>query len=136
MQDFTTLAGLGAGEQVVSAQVNDLGMIAIGTGKGGYLLLPRVMGQFSSSLNPSVVGQPVTFTAKFSSIAGPPPDGELVTFSVSGKVVASVPISGGVAQYTTSTITAGSHGVIVNYPGDVSHIAVKYPALTQVVTKN
>jgi probable HAF family extracellular repeat protein len=135
MQDFTTLAGLITGEQVSSAQVNDLGVIAIATNKGGYLLLPKVLGTFTSSANPSVFGQPVTFTANLSSVTGPPPDGESVTFSVSGKVVGSAPLSGGVAQFTISSITVGGHAVVVNYPGDASHIAVKYAALNQKVIK-
>jgi probable HAF family extracellular repeat protein len=135
MRDFTTLAGLIAGEQVSSAQINDLGVIAIATNKSGYLLLPKVLGTFTSSANPSVFGQPVTFTANLSSITGPPPDGEIVTFSVSGKVVGSAPLSGGVAQFTISSITVGGHAVVVNYPGDASHIAVKCAALNQKVIK-
>lgn len=135
MQDFTTLAGLIPSEQVSAAQVNDLGVIAISTNKGGYVLFPRVMGSFTSSANPSILGQPVTFTANLNSIAGPPPDGETVTFSVSGKVVGTATISGGIAQFTTSSITVGGHGVVVNYPGDSSHVAVKFAALTQVVQK-
>lgn len=135
MQDFTTLAGLIAGEQICSAQVNDLGMIAISTNKGGYLLLPKVTGKFATSGSPSVVGQLVTFTATLSSIAGPPSDGETVTFSAGGTALGSATIAGGVAEYTTSALTAGSHAITVNYLGDVSHPAVKFSALTQVVSK-
>jgi probable HAF family extracellular repeat protein len=135
MKDFTTLAGLANTEQVYSAQVNDLGVIAMSTSKGGYLLLPKVTGTFSSSANPSTVGQPVTFTAKLSSIAGPPPDGETVQFLVGTKVVGTATLQGGVAKFTTSTITAGSHAIAVNYGGDVSHLAIKFAALTQVVNK-
>jgi probable HAF family extracellular repeat protein len=135
MQDFTVLAKLPASEQVSLAQVNDLGMIAISTNKGGYLLLPKVFGTATSSANPSIVGQPVTFTANLTSLAGPPPDGETVTFSVSGKVVGTGTLSGGVAQFTTSSITPGGHVVLVNYPGDVSHLPMKFTAFTQKVTR-
>jgi probable HAF family extracellular repeat protein len=135
IKDFTVLAGLIAGEQVSSAQINDLGVIAIATNKGGYLLLPKVLGTFTSSANPSVAGQAVTFTAHLTSITGPPPDGETVQFTVGGKVIGTATLTGGVAQLTTSTIVAGSHAVGVIYSGDVSHVAVKYAALTQVVSK-
>ncbi len=135
MQNFTTLAGLAASEQICSAQVNDLGMIAISTNKGGYLLLPKVTGEFATSGSPSILGQPVTFTATLSSIAGPPPDGETVTFSAGGTLLGSANIAGGVAEFTTSALAVGSHAITVNYPGDVSHPAVKFSALTQVVSK-
>jgi probable HAF family extracellular repeat protein len=133
MKDFTVLAGLVNTEQISSAQVNDLGVIAISTSKGGYLLLPKVLGAFTSSANPSAAGQPVTFTAKLTTIAGPPPDGETVQFVVSGKVLGTATLTGGVAQFTTSAIAAGSHAVVVNYGGDANHASAKYAALTQVV---
>jgi probable HAF family extracellular repeat protein len=135
MQDFTVVAGLTSGQQVYSLQVNDAGVIAISTSKGGSLLIPKMTATFTSSSNPSVVGQPVTFTATLSSAAGPPPDGETVTFSVSGKVVGSGTLQGGVAQFTTSAIIAGSHPVQAEYAGDGNYLATKYNALTQVVNK-
>ncbi len=133
MKDFTALAGLVASEQVSAAQINDLGVIAIATRKGGYLLLPKISGKFSSSLNPSKYGQAVTLTATLTSITGAPPDGETVQFVVGGVVVGSSTITGGVAQLTTSAIAKGAHTVTVNYPGDVSHGAVKLAAFTQTV---
>jgi probable HAF family extracellular repeat protein len=133
MKDFTALTGLVNTEQISSAQVNDLGVIAISTSKGGYLLLPKVLGAFTSSANPSAAGQPVTFTAKLTTIAGPPPDGETVQFVVSGNVLGTATLTGGVAQFTTSAIAAGSHAVVVNYGGDANHVSAKYTAMTQVV---
>jgi hypothetical protein len=133
MKDFTVLAGLGNNQQIYSAQVNDLGVIAISTSKGGYLLLPKVLGTVTSSVNPSTAGQPVTFTANLTSIAGPPPNGETVQFLMGGTVIGTSQIIGGIARFTTSTLPVGSHGVQASYSGDVSHMAVKYPAITQVV---
>jgi probable HAF family extracellular repeat protein len=135
MKDFTILAGLTNTEQVYSAHVNDLGMIAISTNKGGYLLLPKVLGTFSSSANPAVAGQPVTLTAKLTSISGPPPDGETVQFVVGGHVMGTATLTGGIATLTTSSIAVGSHPVVVSYGGDVSHVAAKYNAFTQVITQ-
>jgi len=108
MQDFTVLAGLGPNEQTYSAQVNDFGVVAIATNRGGYLLVPKMDATIASSANPSVLGQPVTFTATVASIAGPPPDGEIVEFEVSGQVVGSATLKGGTAQFTTSSIPVGS----------------------------
>jgi probable HAF family extracellular repeat protein len=132
MQDFTVLAGVGTTLQPYSMQVNDFGVIAITTKKYGYLLVPRMMGPFTSSANPSVLGQPVTFTATMTSIAGPPLDGETVQFVVSGKVYGSATLHGGVAQFTTAAIPVGSHIVLAKYDGDANYLPTKF-SLTQVV---
>ena len=132
MQDFTVLAGVGPTLQPYSMQVNDFGVIAITTKKYSYLLVPRMTGPFTSSANPSVLGQPVTFTASMTSIAGPPPDGETVKFVVSGKVYGSATVHGGVAQFTTSAIPVGSHVVMAQYSGDANYLLTKF-SLTQVV---
>jgi len=135
MQDFTVLAGLNSGEQIYSAQVNDFGVVAISTNKGGYLLIPKMTVTLTSSVNPSVLGQPVTFTATLASIAGPPPDGETVQFVVSGKTLGSGTLKGGVAQFTSSAIAVGSHVVVPKYRGDANYLAAKSTGITQVVTK-
>jgi Bacterial Ig-like domain (group 3) len=131
MQDFSVLAGLK--QPAYSVQVNDFGVIAISTGRGGYLLVPKMATTFTSSANPSVAGQPVTFTASMTSIAGPPPDGETVQFLVSGKVYGSAALHGGVAQFTTSAIPVGSHTVVAKYLGDANYLPAKYTAIMQVV---
>ena len=133
MQDFTVLAGFGVSQQAYSVQVNDFGVVAISTNKGCYLLVPKMAATITSSVNPSVVGQPVTFTATLTSIAGPPPDGEMVQFVVSSKVYGSSPLKGGVAQFTTSAIPVGSHIVVAKYFGDANYLPAKYTAVTQVV---
>jgi probable HAF family extracellular repeat protein len=133
MEDFTVLAGLASGQQVYSLQVNDAGVIAISTNKGGSLLVPKMTAKFTSSANPSVLGEPVTFTATMTSIAGPPPDGDTVQFLVSGNVVGTATLQGGVAHFTTSTIAVGSHAVQAEYSGDANYLPTKYNAFTQVV---
>jgi len=131
MQDFSVLAG--TSQQAYSLQVNDFGVVAISTNKGCYLLVPKMASTITSSANPSVVGQPVTFTATMKSIAGPPPDGETVQFVVSGKVYGSSTLKGGVAQFTTSAIPVGSHIVVAKYFGDANYLPAKYTAITQQV---
>lgn len=126
MQDFTVLAGLSQGQQTYSVQANDSGVIALSTNTACYLLIPKMVGAITSSANPSVVGQAVSFTVTMNSIAGPPPDGELIQFLVSGKLVATVPLKGGVARFTTSTMTAGPHVIQAKYAGDANYLAYKY----------
>jgi probable HAF family extracellular repeat protein len=135
MQDFSVVAGLAVGRHVNSAQVNDAGVIAMSTNTGGFLLVPKMTTTLTSSLNPSVLGQSVTFTTTITSIVGPPPDGEIIQFVVGGKVYGSVGLKSGFAQFTTSAIPAGSHAVVAKYAGDTNYLAAKSTAVTQVVSK-
>ena len=76
----------------------------------------------SSSANPSTVGQPVTFTAVVTapSYQGTPTG--TVTFTIDGQAQTPVTLAlvGGSdqAQFTTSTLAAGSHTVSAAYSGD------------------
>lgn len=134
MKDLNTMAALSANIQITAASVNDAGVIAASTNKGGYLLVPKMTANFKSSANPSIVGQPVTLTATITSIVGAPPDGDTVLFSTGGKVLGTATLSGGVAQFTTSAIAIGSHAITANFSGDANYLPTKYAnALTQVV---
>ena len=74
----------------------------------------------TTSLSPSFVGQPVTFTATVKSSYGTIPDGELVTFYDGTTAMASVALAGGKAAYTTSSLSARMHVIKATYPGDTS----------------
>jgi probable HAF family extracellular repeat protein len=133
MQDLRTLAGLSKSLQPYSIQVNDYGVVAMSTNRGLELLSPMMYATMTSSQNPSLVGQSVTFTVKLSSIAGPPPDGEVVKFTVNGVYYGSATLSGGVAQFTTSAIPSGPHTVVAKYVGDANYLPNKYSAIQQQV---
>src|SRR5262249_19176534 len=73
-----------------------------------------------SSVNPSTIGQPVTFTA---TVAGNPAvtcsPTTTVTFKDSATVLGTGTLNGsGQATLTTSTLTAGNHSITVVYGGD------------------
>lgn len=74
----------------------------------------------TSSLNPSLVGQPVTFTAAVASAFGNIPDGELVTFLDGTAQVGTGLTSGGAATFTTSALSAKTHTIKAKYAGDAS----------------
>ena len=85
----------------------------------------------ASSLNPSNVGQSVTFTAsvtpQFSgTVTGP------VTFYDGTTVLKTVSLSGGTAKYTTSTLTSGAHSIAATYNGNAS-FSGSSASLTQTV---
>ena len=133
MQDLATVAGLSSNHQPYWVQVNNFGVIAMTSNLGGYLLIPKMSATFTSSANPSVKGQPVTFTATLTSIAGPPPDGETVRFTFKGILLGTGTLKGGVASITTPAMTVGSGTVFAVYSGDANYLSTKYNALVQVV---
>jgi hypothetical protein len=71
----------------------------------------------TSSANPALVGQSITYTATVSSqFSGTP--GGTITFKQGGVTLNTVPLSGGVATFTTSYVSAGSFSIKANYSGD------------------
>jgi len=87
----------------------------------------------ASSLNPSVVGQAVTFTATVSSSAGAPPNGETITFKNGSSILGTAQLSAGAASLTTSSLAAGIYTITATYPGDSNFAASTSPGLRQVV---
>lgn len=88
----------------------------------------------SSSRSPSLVGQPVTFTATVSAKYPTIPDGDLVTFSDVNVILSSVPLAGGTASYTTSSLSAKSHIIKASYAGN-SNFEPSTKTVTQEVDK-
>jgi hypothetical protein len=87
----------------------------------------------TSSLNPSVVGQTITFTATVTSSAGIPPNGETVTFYNGTAVLGTAPLSAGAAMLTTSVLPAGVFTITARYPGDSTFAASTSLGLRQTV---
>jgi hypothetical protein len=83
-----------------------------------------------SSLNPSTVGQAVTFTATVS--GGTSPTGN-VQFREGATVLATVPLAGATAAFTTSALSAGVHVITADYAGDVDDSPSTSPPVSQVV---
>ncbi len=70
----------------------------------------------SSSLNPSIYGQAVTFTAK---VNPAPQNGEIITFTQGPNTLGTGTLSGGSASFTISTLTTGGTDTIkARYAGD------------------
>lgn len=73
-----------------------------------------------SSLNPSMVGQKVVFTATVSSSVGTPTGS--VQFKADGTNLGSaVALAGGKASTSTASLTAGTHVITAEYGGDANH---------------
>ncbi len=83
----------------------------------------------ASSLNPSTVGQTVTFTAN----TNPAAPGT-VQFLDGAAVLATVPLSNsGVAAFSTSTLTQRTHSITANYSGATYYVSAQSSALIQTV---
>jgi hypothetical protein len=91
--------------------------------------------KISSSLNPSIYGQSVTFTAVVTSSGGSVPDGETVTFMRGAMVLGTGTLSGGSASFTTSTLKAGTNAIKAVYSGDANFLDSTSNAVKQVVNK-
>jgi len=72
----------------------------------------------ASSLNPSTLGQGVTFTATVTWQYGTVPNGETVTFYDGSTELGTGTTSSGAAQFTTSSLAAGPHSIKATYAGD------------------
>jgi hypothetical protein len=86
----------------------------------------------TSSVNPSVGGQSVTFTATVTSTTGGTLTGT-VAFSDGATSLGSGPLSAGVATLATSSLTITSHSITASYSGDTNFAASTSSALSQTV---
>jgi hypothetical protein len=85
----------------------------------------------ASSLNPSKVGQSVTFTASVTPQSGGTVTGP-VSFYDGTTLLKNVSVIGGAAKCTTKTLTSGSHTITATYNGNTSFTGSS-ASLTQAV---
>ena len=92
----------------------------------------------ASSVNPSVFGQPVTFTATVTSNA--PGSGiptGVVAFMDGSTTIGTAMLNGsGIAAFATSALTVGNHSITAFYGADSSFATSTSSALVQVVNKD
>jgi YVTN family beta-propeller protein len=84
----------------------------------------------ASSLNPSLFGQSVTFTATVNPSVGPT---GTITFFDASTALATVGLASGMATYTTSSLAVGTHPMTAAYSGDDNYSPSTSPVLNQVV---
>jgi YVTN family beta-propeller protein len=88
----------------------------------------------SSSLNPSIVGKSVTFTATVTGTGGTPAGS--ITFLNGSATLGSATLTGGVATISTSSLTAGTHIITAVYGGSGTFQGSVSPALSQSVNQS
>jgi len=89
----------------------------------------------SSSPDPSVYGNAVTFTAVVTSSNGAPPNGETITFMKGKSVLGTGALSGGSASFITSTLPLGTNSITAVYSGDSNFAGSTSKPVKQVVDK-
>jgi Bacterial Ig-like domain (group 3)/Lactonase, 7-bladed beta-propeller len=97
---------------------------------------PATTSALSSSLNPSSWGQSVPFTATVTPQSGSTTPTGTVTFKDGGVTIGSVSLdNSGQANFSTSSLTAGSHSITAIYGGDTTYATSTSPAVAQTVSK-
>jgi hypothetical protein len=89
----------------------------------------------TSSANPSIYGNAITFGATVTSAVGAPPNGEPIAFMVGTTVLGTAALSSGTASFSISTLAVGTHAVKAVYGGDASFAPSTSTALHQSVAK-
>ena len=99
-------------------------------------VLPATATALTSSLNPSLLGSSVTFTATVSApgATGPIPTGVITFFDGAAVLGTGALSSTGAATFTTAALAVGNHSITASYPGDTATKASVSAVLVQVVT--
>lgn len=126
---FTT-SSLAVGVHTVSAVFTATGLFNNSTSNTlsqlvGVATLPTTTTVVASA-NPSIFGQPVTFTANVKTTTGAMPAPGMVVFAIDGTAFPPVTLVNGVATMQASNLTIGSHQVVVSFlgtPGNPSYVA-------------
>ncbi len=106
-------------------------------GKSSSSFITQVVDQaatstsLTSSVNPSVFGQGVTFSA----LVSPPTATGTFTFKAGTTTLGSTGVSSGRAQFGTFKLPVGPRQVTAVYSGDTNYLTSTSPVLTQVVDK-
>jgi hypothetical protein len=128
-----TTSALPGGAFLVKANfVGDNGFAPSTGGKEQVVLKYATTTTVSSSLNPSTLGQSVTFTATVASTGTYTPTGKVLFFNGTASMGSAV-LNNGVARLTKSTLPVGTHAITARYYGDIANQTSTSNALDQVV---
>ncbi|MBA0086494.1 MAG: Ig-like domain repeat protein, partial [Acidobacteria bacterium Pan2503] len=89
----------------------------------------------ASSVNPALAGQSVTFTATVQAGAGNSATGT-ITFLDGSTTLGTASVSNNSAQFTTTTLAAGSHAITAAYGGSTNFVGSTSSALTETVNQS
>ena len=119
---------------VTTAQTATLTAVASGVSKSFALGLKAVASTSAPTLSVTTSGSPSSFGSAVAvtvTISSGPTGA--VTFYDASTAIGTGTLNGTTATLTTSSLTAGSHTITANWPGNSSYSAVTSSAITQVV---
>jgi hypothetical protein len=112
----------------------DLGDFVVLSDQPRFLTITPPLTTLTSSLNPSIYGQKVTFTATVTS-PGPTPTGK-VNFTWDRFTIGSAILNNsGVATLTKSNLNADTYPLTAVYAGDVNNLGSTSSVVNQVITQ-
>ncbi len=142
-QSYSTAAFTVAGDATTNHTITFQGLDSAGGDNTAFLdATTLTVNQAStttglvSSLNPSVSGQSVTFTATVAAVSpGSGTPTGTVTFDDNGTPLSdgTVTLSSGVASFTTSSLAVGTQSITAVYSGDTNFTISTSSAVSQVV---
>jgi hypothetical protein len=129
-----TTTGLGIGAHFVVAYYMGDTNFAPSNSLGAHITITRTNTEteVSSSVNPSELDEPVTFTARIEALFGSGETGT-VTFFDGPKKIGSGKVSAGKATFTTRALAVGTHYISAMYSGDANFEGSRSMLLSQVV---
>ena len=125
---FTTSALTAGMHSIVAVYGGDTGNGPSTSAAMSQTVLALTATHVTSSANPSLSGQSVTFTASVT----PAGATGTVTFADGSTTLGTVALSSGSATFTTSSLAVGNHSITAAYSGDSTH-AASSAGLTQMV---
>jgi fibronectin-binding autotransporter adhesin len=129
-------AALAAGQQTITVSYSGDGNFVASTSGPLTQIVNQsaTTSKVTSSANPSVFGESVTFTATVTAVApgSGTPTGS-VTFMDGSTTLDTGTLSGGTATFSISTLPAAAHSITVIYGGDTNFLTSTSAVLTQTV---
>jgi hypothetical protein len=114
-----TTSGLAMGTHYITAVYSGDSNFTGSTSNTVSQVVTKATTTLLSSINPSVQGKPVTFTASVSSLAGTPTG--KVQYLNGKTVLATVKLTSGSAKYTTTKLPPGTNSITAVYGGDANN---------------
>jgi hypothetical protein len=137
-----TTSSLAVGTHSISASYSGSSNFNSSTGSlaGGQTVNQSTTGPgtttaVTSSANPAVFGQLVTFAATVSANSGSGTPTGAVTFFDGATSIAAATLNSGTASFASSSLAVGSHSITVTYGGDANFTSSSSGVLVQSVNK-